>query len=113
MWNQWWPIAQHAAPYVAVAALLIALVLVLNAHGRRLERHQEWLGLLKLQVRNLHRERERSYVQSLQIPRTPVPPSLSGAGTVEIDDSMLLNQETRRYTLPPESGEGSDGNETE
>lgn len=116
-WPGWWSLAAHAAPFVAATCFLVALVLVLDWHGRRLSRHGEWLRLLEVRIENLHKDRERSYVQALQKPRTgstPIPPSLSLARTVEVDDSMILNADTRRYTLPPPEPEGEkDGDETE
>lgn len=78
-----------------VLALLLALLVVaINIHGRRLEKHAAWMRVLELRVENLHLTRERNYVRSLQTIR---PPPLSEARTIEVSEDMLrtLKRDTR------------------
>lgn len=80
---------ERLAPALALAAFLVTLVVIINIIGRRTDRHAEWLRRLDLSVGNLHKSREASRVQSLQLPRTE-PPPLDGAKTTEIDEEHLL-----------------------
>lgn len=79
----------------SLALLLALLVVAINIHGRRLERHAEWLRLLDLRLQNMHKARERERFRSLQTAR---PPPLSEARTVEIDEALAhtLKLETKR-----------------
>jgi hypothetical protein len=71
-------------PFVLLAVFLALVIAVINVHGRRLERHQDWLRQLEGRVTNLHKQKRDAYVQSLQIP-----PPLSEARTVEVSEEML------------------------
>lgn len=68
-------------------AFLALLVVALNIHGRRLEKHQEMLRLLGLRLDKIHADRMRNYARSLQTAR---PPPLSEARTTELPDALLL-----------------------
>lgn len=94
-------------PYLALAAFLLAVVLILNGHGRRLTRHAEWMRVISLRIDNLHKVKRDAFVRSLQIqlpepppPATPRPPPLSQAGTIEVDESWMLSLDTKRYPRP-------------
>lgn len=104
------------APYFAIGAVVIALVVVVDRHGHRLIRHDEGLRILGLRVDNLHRRRRRAHVRSLQLPgppvsetravtpppETPRPPPLSDAGTLEVDESWFLRDTVK---TPPREDE--------
>ncbi len=89
-WLDWlW----HLAPAAALGAFFALVVLIVNRHGRRLERHRLWLERLDLRVGNLHKDRSAQHVRSLQIrlPQSPKePPPLSEAKTIEVTETMLL-----------------------
>lgn len=76
---------ERLAPALALAAFLATLVVAINILGRRTDRHGEWLRTLDVRVANLHKAREASRVQSLQMP-----PPLDAAKTVEIDEEQML-----------------------
>jgi hypothetical protein len=94
--------------------VLIAIVVAVNALGRRLERHAEWIRVLDTRIDNLNKERARNFARSLQIPGPPPgstfigrrplstarPPPLSDAETVEVDEAMLLTKDTAPYPSP-------------
>ncbi len=91
-------LADAAVPFLALALLLIAVVLAINALGRRLERHDAWLERLDVRVGNLHKQRDIEWRKSLQIG----PPSLSQAKTTEVSEEMLLtlNQKVKKGDEP-------------
>lgn len=74
---------------VALGLLLVLGVVLLNKHGRKLARHDEYLERLDIVLGNLHEERRRNYVQSLQrkTRRTPAP---IPPGTIQVSDDMLI-----------------------
>lgn len=77
-------------PLIAGGGLLLflaALVVALNIHGRRLEKHGEMLRLLGLRLDKIHSDRMRNYARSLQTVR---PPPLSEARTTELPSDALL-----------------------
>lgn len=89
------------APYLALGVGFIALVVVVNSHSHKLARHDEWRRVLELRVENLHKARAAAHARSLQLPpppraRTPEPPPLSEARTIEVDEAMILSQHTAR-----------------
>ena len=93
---------------VALGSLVLcggAFVVVIARHGRRLERHERWQRVMELRVGNLHEDRRRAHVRSLQMvaKHTARPPSLSGAKTVEIDEELLM---TQRLACKDEGDEG-------
>lgn len=71
----------------ALLLLLGAVVVAINIHGRRLEKHGEMLRLLGLRLDKLHADRRRNYSRALQTMR---PPPLSEARTTELTEEMLL-----------------------
>jgi hypothetical protein len=91
-----------AFPFACLIALvLIILIVLVNGHGRRLTRHEDWLGALGQRVANLHKERAQNYVRSLQVTRrTPPPPP---PGTIEVTPDMIISGDTERIGSP-ESG---------
>ena len=54
------------APFLALAAMLAALVLAINTLGRRFERHDDWLRALDARVANLDKDRKATWVRKLQ-----------------------------------------------
>ncbi len=101
---------EHLAPALALGAFLALVVVIVNRHGRRLERHRLWLERLDLRVGNLHKDRSAQYVRSIQIKQAPKetvshgtmrPPPLSEAKTIEVDESMLI---TLRGEQKPKDG---------
>lgn len=81
---------------LALLALLAALVFALCRHGRRLERHREWLLILEDRISGPS-DRQSRNVRFF----TPRPPPLSQAPTVEIDEHMLLTQLDKTRLRPP------------
>lgn len=74
--------------FAAALFFCFALVVVaINVIGKRLDKHDHWLAQLDLRVGNLHKDRRRSDVQSLQTIR---PPPLDQAKTVEMPEEMRL-----------------------
>ena len=100
-WPYWLPALRELgswlealAPLIALAGFIVLLVVVINLHGRHLERHQEWLRKLDVRVGNLHKKRDEEWRRSLQLQRPPLapgePPPLSEANTIEVTDEMLV-----------------------
>lgn len=83
----------------SLALLLVLIVVFINVHGRRLERHTEWIRLLDLRIEKMNRARSRDYVRALQTAR---PPPLSEARTVEIDEALA-----RTLKLESKKGDGT------
>lgn len=76
-------------PVILFAIVLVALVILVNRHGRHLGRHDDWLRVLELRIENLHKDRAQKYARSLQVTRASninIPPP----GTVEVTDEMLI-----------------------
>lgn len=89
---------EQLAPFLVLAAFLAMLVIAINILGKKLERHNRWLEQLDLRVGNAHKAIERGRQKSLR----NIPPPLSEAKTVEVDDEMLLTlqQQTKREEEP-------------
>lgn len=68
------PFVEDFAPFLALAAMLAALVLAINTLGRRFERHDEWLRMLDARVGSLHKDRKATWARRLARP-------YGGAGT--------------------------------
>jgi hypothetical protein len=72
-----------------LAGLLVGFVIATWSPRARLAKHDAWLARLDIVLGNLHAERQRNYVQSLQRQTTrtqaPVPP-----GTIEVRDEDLI-----------------------
>lgn len=99
----WTAYLSDMAPYFALAIVAIALVVVVNRHGHRLGRHQDWMRVLELRVANLHKDREAKHVRSLQLPKKPPD------GTIEVQDSWILGDtlpDTKRYPVPKKKERG-------
>lgn len=91
------------APYFALSSVLVALVVVVNRHGHRLGRHDEWRRVLELRVANLHKARDQNRARSLQLPKK-LPD-----GTIEVEESWLLGDtlpDTKRYPVPKKKERG-------
>lgn len=122
-------------PYLALAAVLTAMVLAINVHGRRLGKHADWLRLLDLRVGNLDKRREATWARHLQRPYTdplemterqlvppPLPPRAPTLNAVDwsdelIDTEEMQKKETGRYPLgivptTPPKGPDDDGTPT-
>lgn len=99
--------AAHIVGGIALVALLAMIVAIVNRHGRRLERHQEWMRRLELSVGNLHRDKRRADVRVMQVHgrATPRPPTLSDARTVEVSEDMLLRTNPGATHDPPPKNE--------
>ena len=80
---EYWP------ALLAGLAFVVAVVVALNVHGRKLDRHQEYIRRLQLSTGNLHKARERANVRVMQRPTWGEPPPLSDARTTEVTDEML------------------------
>lgn len=112
----------HLVPFLALAAMLAAVVIAINIIGRRLERHAEWLALLDLRVENLHKDRKATWARELQRPteKALVPPPLpTRAPTIDAvdwEEELVKTEEmkaTGRYPLgvpptEPEKGPNDD-----
>lgn len=109
------------APYLALAALLAAIVVAVNVLGRRLDRHVVWLTQLDIRIGNLDKDRKATWARELQrgpTERLIVPPPLpSRAPTLnavdweeELVDTETLSKETGRYPLgiPPKGPNDDD-----
>jgi len=120
-----WDFAEWLAPFLALGALLAALVVAINMLGRRLERHDEWLSMLDVRVGNLHKDRKETWARELQRPFAPepaplVPPPLPPrAPTIDatdwVDDNLTTEEmkQTGRYPLgEPPKGTNDDDTET-
>lgn len=103
---------ERLAPFaLVVVAVALATIAAVNVLGRKLDRHGDWLRLLENRIGNLHKERQASWVQSLQRPRPDlVPPPLPPrAPTIDatdwVDDDLKTEEmkQTGRYSLgkPP------------
>lgn len=86
---------------LALGALFAAVVWAFHRHGRRLDRHREWLLVIedRLAARGADpgTGRQSRNVQIL----TPRPPPLDGARTVEIDEQDLLDRFDKTRVRPP------------
>lgn len=92
----WRAYLSDMAPYFALSSVLVALVVVVNRHGHRLGRHDEWRRVLELRVANLHKDRSAKHVRSLQLPKPPPD------GTIEVQESWLMGDtqpDTKRYPV--------------
>lgn len=81
---------------LAILVLFGAFIHAINRHGRRLDRHREWLLILESRVATGDGERQSRNVQLL----TPRPPPLDGARTIEIDEAMLETQPDKTRVRP-------------
>lgn len=112
-------------PYLAVAALLSAVVVAINVLGRRLERHDDWLRALDARLGKLHKDREATWAQQLARPFTegteralvppPLPVRAPTLGAVDWEEELvqtekLMTQQTGRYPLgePPKGPNDDD-----
>lgn len=66
------------APFLVLAAMLAALVVAINALGRRFERHDDWLRMLDARVGNLDKSRKATWARRLRRPygAEPTEPAL-------------------------------------
>lgn len=109
-------------PFLALAAVLAAIVVAVNVLGRRLSRHDAWLAAIDARVGNLDKDRRATWARRLQRPfgEPPplVPPPLPHAptqGAVDWEEELvkterLQTKETGRYPLGvPPKGPSDDG----
>ena len=110
------------APFLALAALLAALVLAINALGRRLERHDDWIRLLDVRVGNLDKSRKATWARLLRHPLVPPPlppraPTLDAVDwrdddlkTDDLKTDDLSTRQTARYPdrAPPKGSDDDD-----
>lgn len=109
------PFLEQLAPFVALAALLAAMVLAINALGRRLERHDQWIELLDVRVGNLDKSRKATWVRLLQrgpLVPPPLPPRAPTLNATDWHDDDLETEDlstrlTARYPdgQPPKDDE--------
>ena len=86
-----------AWPLLALGALLVLAVVIINTHGRRLAKHEQWMARVEVRVDNLHRERRLRYARSLQSHRFPPTP-----GTILVrDEELIFSKDTKPYPEPP------------
>jgi len=80
-------------PFIVLAiVVVVAALVVVNVIGKRLDKHADVAKLISLRLDNLHEERAKRHVQSLQLTHAP-PPPLSEARTVEMPDDLRLTLE--------------------
>ncbi len=103
----------HLLPFLALAALLAAIVVAINILGTRWEKHEAWLATLDVRVQNLHKARKAAWVQTLQQPAgelvpPPLPPRAPTINATDWEEELvnaeeLLSKQTGRYPLgqPP------------
>jgi hypothetical protein len=111
------------APFLALAALLAALVLAINTLGCKLEKHAEWLSMLDARVGNLDKDRKATWARKLQRPfpeppplvPPPLPPRAPTLNAVDweddrVDTEELQKKQTGRYPLgePPKDPNDDD-----
>lgn len=65
------------APYLALAALLAAIVIAINTLGKRWERHDAWLTALDARVGNLDKDRKATWARHLQRPYADTAPAIA------------------------------------
>jgi hypothetical protein len=123
------PFIEAFAPFLALAALLGALVFAINLLGRRLERHDEWLNMLDTRVGNLDKDRKATWAKELQRPYgaetteralvpPPLPPRAPTLNAVDweeelVDTEELQKKQTGRYPLgEPPKGPNDDDTST-
>jgi hypothetical protein len=103
---------ERFAPLLALAVVLAALVVAINVHGEKFDKHAALLAALDLRVKNLDRDRKAAWVKTLQVPRPlvppPLPPRAPTLGAIDweeelVDTEELQKKETGRYPLgePP------------
>ena len=121
----------HLLPFLALAALLAAIVVAVNVLGRRLERHAEWLLMLDAKVGNLQKDRKATWARQLQRPfgaalepterapiiPPPLPPRAPTIGAVDWEEELVETEEmkqTGRYPqgVPPTEKEPNDDAES-
>lgn len=98
----WHAYLSDMAPFFALAVVAVSLVVVVNRHGHKLTRHQDWMRVLELRIANLHKDRAAQHVRSLQVVKGKPPD-----GTIEVQESWLLGDtqpDTKRYPVPKKKG---------
>lgn len=113
------------APWLMLAAMLVALVIAINGLGRRFERHDDLIRALDARVGNLDKSRKATWAKKLARPFTedtepllvppPLPPrapTLNGVDWEEelVDTEDLTTRQTGRYPqgTPPKGPNDDD-----
>jgi hypothetical protein len=109
------PLLERLAPFLALGALLAVMVLAINALGRRLERHDEWIARLDLRVGNLDKSRKATWARLLRHPLVPppLPPRAPTLGAVDWRDDDLKTEDlsTRLTARYPDGAPPKDPND--
>lgn len=94
----WKDVLEALVPFLLAAAFLILIVSAINIVGKKVDKHDQWLHQLDLRLGNLHKDKQKAYVQSLQVRRPGEPPPLSEEKTLEISEDMLetMIRQTRK-----------------
>lgn len=125
----------HALPFLALGAMLAAIVVAINILGKRFDRHDEWLMMLDARVNNLDKDRKATWARRLARPYgseladteaaqlapplvpPPLPPRRPTVGAVDWEEELVKTEEMTRQTgryphgippLPPKKGPNDD-----
>lgn len=78
----------------AVALLVLfatALVVLVNVHGRRLGKHDDWIRAIDARVEGMRKPHDHGHVRSLNL--TTRIESRVPRGTIQVTDDMLITDE--------------------
>ncbi len=111
-----WEFLGDFLPYLALAALLAAIVVAINVLGRRLEKHDELITALDVRVGNLDKDRKATWARRLARPYgateppplkpplvpPPLPPRRPTLGAIDweeegVDTEEMMRKDTGRY----------------
>ncbi len=111
-----WPLLERLAPFLALAVLLAAIVVAINALGRRLERHDAWIERLDVRVDNLDKSRKANWTRRLQrgpLVPPPLPPRAPTLNAVDWEDGDLKTEDlsTRLTARYPDGAPPKDPND--
>ncbi len=123
------PFIEAFAPWLMLAAMLVAIIIAINGLGRRFERHDDLIRALDARVGNLDKSRKATWAQKLARPFAedtepvlapplvppPLPPRNPTLNAVDweeelVDTEDLTTRQTGRYPqgTPPKGPSDDD-----